>query len=104
VYLPQEDVRRFRCTEEELFAGSYTERFRQLMEFQVQRTEGLFRNGKPLLTEVGKDLALELRLTWNGGMKILQKVSALDYNVLRQRPVLTGLDKLSVLFSSFLQR
>ncbi|HEY5614867.1 MAG TPA: squalene synthase HpnC [Bacteroidota bacterium] len=104
VYLPQEDLRRFQYTEDELFAGEATENFRNLMKFQVKRTEELFRKGKPLLTEVGKDLSLELRLTWNGGMRILRKIEQLNYNVLTQRPVLTGIDKASVLFSSLTQR
>ncbi|MCI0707180.1 MAG: squalene synthase HpnC [Ignavibacteriae bacterium] len=104
VYLPQEDLRRFGYSEGELFAGAYTENFRRLMEFQVERTESLFRDGKPLLTEVGKDLSLELRLTWYGGMKILQKVVDAEYRVLNKRPVLTGLDKASVLASAFLKR
>jgi len=104
VYLPQEDFRRFRYAEERLLAREYNNEFRNLMAFQVKRTEELFRKGKPLLSEVGKDLALELRLTWNGGMRILQKVAELKYNTLTRRPMLTGFDKAVVLVSSIIQR
>ncbi|HEY4613474.1 MAG TPA: squalene synthase HpnC [Bacteroidota bacterium] len=104
VYLPQEDFRRFRYAEEKLLAREYNNEFRNLMVFQVKRTEELFRKGKPLLSEVGKDLALELRLTWNGGMRILQKVAELKYNTLTRRPMLTGFDKAVVLVSSIIQR
>jgi len=104
VYLPQEDFRRFRYAEEKLLAREYNNEFRNLMAFQVKRTEELFRKGKPLLSEVGKDLALELRLTWNGGMRILQKVAELKYNTLTRRPMLTGFDKAVVLVSSIIQR
>ncbi len=104
VYLPQEDVHHFRYSEEELFKREYTEEFRALMAFQVLRAEKLFQQGKPLLQEVGKDLSFELRLTWRGGMRILQKVKKLNYNVLARRPVLTWGDKASVLVSSFFTR
>jgi phytoene/squalene synthetase len=78
------------------------DRFRELMAFQVQRTAELFVKGKPLLARVDKCLSLELKLTWNGGMRILQKIHKQDYHVLIQRPTLTRLDKLGLLFRSFL--
>jgi phytoene synthase len=104
VYLPQEDLRRFGYSEEELFARGYTDAFRSLMKFEVERTEELFRNGKPLLEEVGKDLAFELRLTWNGGMRILNKIVALKYDVFAKRPTLGVLDSIAVLGSSLVRR
>lgn len=100
VYLPQEDLQRFRYTEEELFRRTWNPSFRRLMEFEVERTEQIFQHGKPLLKEVGKDLRLELYLTWNGGMRILYKIKRLDYNVLATRPTLGWSDKISVLISS----
>ncbi|MGH2567659.1 MAG: squalene synthase HpnC [Bacteroidota bacterium] len=104
VYLPQEDFHRFRYSEEELFRRSFTQEFRELMAFQVRRTDALFWQGKPLLDEVGKDLALELRLTWRGGRRILEKIKRLNYNVLTQRPILSWSDKASILISSLLVR
>lgn len=102
VYLPQEDLRRFRCSEEELFSRAPTEQFRGLMAFQVRRTQELFIRGKPLLSQVGNDLSLELRLTWHGGMKILEKVKQVQYNTLTQRPTLSWFDKASIFVSSLL--
>lgn len=100
VYLPQEDLQRFRYTEEELFRRTWNPSFRRLMEFEVERTEQTFQHGKPLLKEVGKDLRLELYLTWNGGMRILHKIRRQKYNVLATRPALGWSDKISVLISS----
>lgn len=42
VYLPQEDLRRFDYTIADLRAGARDERFRQLMRFQIDRTEKLY--------------------------------------------------------------
>jgi phytoene/squalene synthetase len=71
------------------------------MAFQVRRTAELFVKGKPLLTMVGKDLSRELRLTWNGGTRILQKIYEQNYDVLTKRPALSSRDKLVLLFRSF---
>lgn len=42
IYLPQEDLRRFGYTEEDLFARRYTPEFRALMEFETARAEEYF--------------------------------------------------------------
>ena len=100
VYIPLEDLREFGYSEEELCQLQHTRAFKDLMCYQVDRTRDLFREGKPLLQEVGKDLRLELRLTWNGGMRILKHIERSDYNVLANRPTLSLFDKASLLISS----
>jgi hydroxysqualene synthase len=102
IYLPLEELEEFNYTEQDLFHQTLNENFRSLMAFQVRRTADLFVEGKPLLTMVGKDLAMELRLTWNGGTKILQKIHRQNYDVLTKRPALSIVDKVSILFRSFL--
>jgi phytoene synthase len=102
IYLPLEDLEEFAYSEQDLLERKFDNRFRKLMAFQVQRTAELFIEGKPLLSRIGKDLSRELRITWNGGTRILQKIHKQDYNVLKQRPALTMLDKLGLLFRSFL--
>lgn len=100
VYIPLEDLREFGYSEDELFGRKYTQAFKDLMCFEVDRTRDLFRDGNSLLSEVEKDLRLELRLTWNGGMRILSKIERSDYQVLTHRPALSLLDKASLLVSS----
>jgi hypothetical protein len=51
---------------------------------------------------VGKDLSRELKLTWSGGTRILQKIHDQNYDVLTKRPALTRREKLGLLFRSFL--
>jgi squalene synthase HpnC len=102
IYLPLEDLEEFSYSEQDLLERKFDNRFHNLMAFQVHRTAELFVAGKPLLSRIGKDLSRELRLTWNGGTRILQKIHKQDYNVLIQRPALTTLDKLGLLFRSFL--
>lgn len=102
IYIPMEDLRRFNLEVPELQEKRYSPAFRSLMEFEVKRTRELFEEGKPLLTNVGKDLSLEMKLTWIGGMQILKKIHSLDYDVLRHRPTLSFVDKSSLLLRALI--
>ena len=58
----------------------------------VERTRRLFDAGRPVSDVVGGRLRLELRATWLGGVRILEKIEALGYDTLRRRPRLEGPD------------
>lgn len=102
IYLPLEDLDEFSYSENDLLNRIFNSRFRRLMAFQVRRTADIFVAGKPLLFSVNKDLLRELNIIWNGGTRVLQKIHEQDYNVLTKRPKLNMLEKLSLLFHSFL--
>jgi squalene synthase HpnC len=92
IYIPQEEMAKYGVTEYDLEEGRTTEKLRALMEFQVGRTEKLFAEGKPLCRAVPDvRLSYELRVTWLGGMAILNKIRANGYNIFA-RPTLSKLD------------
>src|SRR5438067_1128153 len=49
VYLPQEDLRRFGCTVEDLVASTVTEPLRRLMSFECQRARDFYQRAKTAL-------------------------------------------------------
>jgi squalene synthase HpnC len=102
IYLPLDEMEEFDYSEQDLVNRKVNDQFYSLMAFQVQRTAELFVEGKPLLSMVGKDLSRELKLTWSGGTRILQKIHDQNYDVLTKRPALTRREKLGLLFRSFL--
>lgn len=102
VYIPLEDLRKFNLGVQDIQGKRFSPAFRDLMEFEVQRTRDLFEQGKPLLANVGKNLSLEMKLTWLGGTHILEKISRLDYNVLHRRPTLSFVDKSSLLLRALI--
>ena len=104
IYLPQEDMERFDFDEGDLAAKRATIEYRRLMQLQVERTYALFRAGYPLVDRVGRDLRLELRMTWFGGVRILEKIEKLDYDVFGRRPKLHLLDGFSILLHAFSKR
>jgi phytoene synthase len=96
VYVPRELLARFGVGEWDLNAGRVDERFRGLMGELVARTRALFERGRPLCDRVGADLRFEMRLTWLGGSRILDRIEAAAYDVFRRRPRHGLLDKLGL--------
>jgi len=104
IYIPLEDIDRFGYTEHELMHGIVNGPFRELIRFQVDRTERFFDEGRLLPGLVGRDLRFELRLTWHGGMAILKKIRAMNFNVLEGRPRITAGDVVLLMARSFFGR
>ena len=71
--------------------------WRSAMRAAVGRTRRLFADGRPVTETVTGRLRWELRATWLGGMRILNKVEALDYDTLHRRPKLSASDAAGIL-------
>jgi phytoene synthase len=52
----------------------------------------MFDEGKPVADLVHGRLRWELRATWLGGLRILEKIDALGYDTLHHRPALGAVD------------
>lgn len=92
VYLPQEDLQRFGVAEEDIAATRVTSEWRELLGFQVERTRALMLAGAPLVHSLSGRLGWEIRLTVQGGLRILEKIAQADYDVFRRRPTLSAWD------------
>jgi squalene synthase HpnC len=96
VYVPEEDLRHFGLGAEALRvgdAGGDVQALDALLRFQVVRTRSLFERARPLIDRLGDDIAVEMAISWHGGMRILEKIYAAGARVLRERPRLTRYDK-----------
>jgi phytoene synthase len=63
-----------------------------LLAFQVQRSRALMLAGAPLGRSLPGRLGLEIRTTVQGGLRILEKIENVGYDVFRRRPVLRWFD------------
>lgn len=97
VYLPEDELARFGVSIDDLRDGRFTENYAALLKFQVDRTWDIFKQGRPLPEQVSGRLKYELRLTWFGGTRILERIEELKYDTLNQRPVISTFDKLRIL-------
>jgi hydroxysqualene synthase len=94
IYLPLEDLAAFGVAEEEILAGRMSDRFRNLLAFEIARTRDLFDRGKPLCADVGGRLGLELRAVWLGGTGILDAIERAGCDVFARRPAHGTADRL----------
>jgi phytoene/squalene synthetase len=96
VYLPQEDLRRFEITEDDIEAQRNTSAFCDMMRFQVERARDWFDRGLPLIQKVDRELALDIELFSRGGQEILNAIEAQGFNVLGRRPAISKSRKLAL--------
>jgi squalene synthase HpnC len=92
MYLPQEERTRHGAREEDLRAGMMTAEWRQALAAATARTRSLFEEGRPVCEGVGGRLRYELRATWLGGMRILDRLEQSGFDPLRSRPTLGAAD------------
>lgn len=97
VYLPAEDLRHFGVGEADIAARRAGPAVGALVRYEVARTRALFERARPLVDLVGADLAMELAITWHGGMRILDKIEAVGPRLFADRPELGAADKALVL-------
>ncbi len=97
IYLPLEDVRRFGVSEADIAQQRNTAAFCEMMEFQVERARDWFEQGLPLISQVDRELAIDLELFSRGGQEILNAIEAQGYNVLGNRPKISKFRKLVLL-------
>ena len=103
VYIPQEDMRRFGYTEEELARDECSPAFRELMAFQVERTRRLFAEGLPLVDMLDGIFKLHVKLFTLGGLRVLDAIEGQKYDVLSKRPTVTKARKTWLLAKTWLQ-
>jgi len=100
VYLPLDVVNRHGYSLGELEEHRFTPSFRDAMREAVDVAQGLFERGLPLVQSVNKRLAFDLGLFSRGGMRVLQKIRARDYNVLSGRPAISKWERLGLLLTA----
>jgi squalene synthase HpnC len=102
IYLPLDEMEEFGVREEDLSAEEATDRFVDLMRFQVERARGYFRRGLPLIECVRGSLRIDIALFSRGGLAILDKIERLGYDTLKARPTLSKPEKIGLLLSTLL--
>lgn len=99
-YVPQACLRDHGITEADLVAGRLSDGFRTMMAGLTTRTRALFHAGSGLPELVGGRLRFELRLTILGGVRILDRIDQVRFDVFHHRPTIGRLAGLGLLFRS----
>jgi squalene synthase HpnC len=100
VYIPLDAMVRHGYTIEELRSGKFNPAFAAVMRDVVQVARDLFLRGLPLVDRVNRRLAIDLDLFSRGGMRVLDKIEAQNYDVLRRRPTVSKVERVGLLLSA----
>jgi squalene synthase HpnC len=104
LYLPFEDLRRFRVTEQQIADRRFTPEFAELMKYEVARARDLFNLGLPLANRVDKKLGTDIELFTRGGQEILSAIQKQGYDVLKARPSISKSRKLALVLGAAMRR
>jgi squalene synthase HpnC len=85
LYVPADVYQPAGARLDDLASGSFTPAWRAALEEAGRRTRGLFQDGRSVCDGVRGRLRIELRATWLGGTRILEKLEALRFDVLGSR-------------------
>ncbi|WP_256081826.1 squalene synthase HpnC [Massilia sp. YIM B04103] len=96
IYLPLEDLARFAVSPAHLDRNDNQAKWRKLMQFEVERARALMLSGAPLAKRLKGRIGFELRLVIQGGLRILEAIEAVEYDVFRRRPKLEKRDWIKV--------
>ena len=92
IYLPLEDLARYGVSVDQLAASRADDRWCALLCFELERARTLMQSGAPLADTLPGRIGLELKLIVAGGLRIVEKIVAVDFDVFRRRPKLNALD------------
>ncbi|MEO6213112.1 MAG: squalene synthase HpnC [Vicinamibacterales bacterium] len=102
LYIPREESAKRGAVESDLEGGRMTPEWKSALAGSVIVTRALFEAGRPVASFVPGRLKYELRATWLGGMRILDKVERSGYATLQHRPALGMLDFAQIAGSTLL--
>jgi phytoene synthase len=93
VYLPQEELRRFGVTENDLAAGRVGPAWHALMDVQADRADGLLEDGLRLLPLLDRRSRLCVRMFAGIYRGLLAQMRAREFDVFTTRPHLSAVAK-----------
>ncbi len=85
IYLPLEDLERFRYSEEDLMSEVYDHRFVALMEFQAQRARDYYHKARTLLAPDERLTMVAAEIMDAIYYRLLEKIQLKDFRVFDQR-------------------
>jgi squalene synthase HpnC len=92
LYIPRDVQEEYGAGEAELSSGPLTPGWTRTVEACVSFTRATLQEGRAVCDGVGGRLRLELRMTWLGGQRVLERVEATGADLLQHRPSLGASD------------
>jgi phytoene synthase len=103
IYLPLEDLAKFNYTEQDLFKGVVDDRWRALMQFQIQRTREVYAKAEKGISYLAPDARLPVWAALMLYSQILNAIERNQYDVFKQRAFVPNWQKLRTLPGAWLR-
>ncbi|MBI3095503.1 MAG: squalene synthase HpnC [Rhodocyclales bacterium] len=107
IYLPQDEMARFGVDNSDVLRRAVgtpvSANLQKLLRFQVERARTLMLSGASLGWDLPGRIGLEIRAIVAGGLRILDKIEAVDYDVFSRRPKLETFDWPLILWRSLVR-
>lgn len=100
IYLPADEMSQYGIDEQHFADAHADDAWQTLMKFQVDRARALMLSGKPLGSILTGRIGLEMRMIISGGLRVLEKLENVNYNMFTNRPVLKPYDWVIMLLKS----
>ncbi|HEV2668235.1 MAG TPA: presqualene diphosphate synthase HpnD [Blastocatellia bacterium] len=101
VYLPQEDLRLFGYSEDELAGGKINDNFRELMKFECERARGYYRLAAGHLADDDRPTMTAAITMGKIYYRLLEQIENLDYDVFNNRIRLHRPERFLIAFSEW---
>lgn len=103
IYLPLEDLERFKVREEDIRKHKCTKAFKQLMRFEIERARALYRESDAGISKLSIGGRFSVRIASRLYEAILDKIEDADYDVFAHRVYTKKREKLLILGKELLQ-
>ncbi len=103
IYLPEEDLKRFGYTEDDLMNFRYNESFVELMKFECKRAREYFEKANKSFVKEDRKLLFPARIMQKIYFNILEKIENMNYNVFSKKAKVSKLKKLYYTFGVFVK-
>lgn len=100
IYLPQEDMKNFGVTDQNIADYVYNENFKQLMKFEVERCRDLYRQAWPAIQKLAWKLKFPIRIATRNYEGVLSEIEKANYNIWNKRHRLSSVRKILVIIKS----
>lgn len=92
LYVPLDDLEACGAAEADLDAAAITLPWHAVLTRMAGRTRTLFAAGRPICDRVDGRLRYELRITWLGGLTVLDRLERAGFDVFKARPAVRRID------------
>jgi phytoene/squalene synthetase len=101
IYLPQDELKNFGITEEDLLTRKVTEKYEKFMKFQIARARQWYKEAADGIPMLAPDARFAVQASLDLYSRILDKIEENGYDNLNKRAYTTGLEKLQILPGSW---